>query len=209
MPFEPINTLISRLVALPVGNIDTDRIIPARFLKAVDSEGFAENLFFDWRYLPDGSRNPDFILNKPEGQGKILLTGKNFGCGSSREHAAWALYQYGFRVIISSGFADIFRNNAFNNGLLPIEFPEQQLSEILALHGKHPEQDWMISLSDQFLKPLGPDAHMPTAPYFFSINLLKKQCLLQGRDLINYLTDMKQEIVDFEQTHRNYRPDEL
>jgi len=200
MPFEPINTIISRIVALPVENIDTDRIIPARFLKAVDSDGFGNNLFFDWRYLPDGSLNPDFVLNKPEGQGKFLLTGKNFGCGSSREHAAWALYQYGFRVIFSSGFADIFRNNAFNNGLLPIEFPEQQLAEILASHQEHPEQDWMINLQDQCLQPLSPDTLMPTSLFSFEINLLRKQCLREGRDLITLLTDMKPEIIAFEKT---------
>jgi 3-isopropylmalate/(R)-2-methylmalate dehydratase small subunit len=200
MSFEPINTLISRIVALPVENIDTDRIIPARFLKAVDSDGFGNNLFFDWRYLPDGSPNPDFILNKTEGQGKILLTGKNFGCGSSREHAAWALYQYGFRVIISSGFADIFRNNAFNNGLLPIEFPERQLAKIFASHQEHPEQEWMINLQDQSLKPLSPDALMPTSLFSFEINLLRKQCLREGRDLITFLADMKPEIIDFEKS---------
>lgn len=203
MSFEPINTLVSRIVALPIENIDTDRIIPARFLKAVDSEGFADNLFFDWRYLPDGSANPEFILNQPEGRGKILLTGKNFGCGSSREHAAWALYQYGFRVIISSCFADIFRNNAFNIGLLPIEFPEQQWADILALQAEHPEVEWMINLQDQYLKPIGPDALMPGSPFFFSINLLRKQCLLQGNDLINYLTGMHPEIVEFEQQRVN------
>ncbi|MFH0760871.1 MAG: 3-isopropylmalate dehydratase small subunit [Bacteroidota bacterium] len=198
MSFEPIKIITGRVVALPVENIDTDRIIPARFLKAIDSEGFGNNLFFDWRYLPDGSQNPDFVLNKPEGQGIILLAGKNFGCGSSREHAAWALYQYGFRVIISSGFADIFRNNALNNGLLPIEVSEQQLSEILAFHLEHPEEEWSINLQDQTLSLSEPFSFL-LSPFSFSIHPFRKRCLLEGLDLIDYLYAMKPEIIGFEQ----------
>ncbi len=208
MSFEPINTIVSKVVPLRAENIDTDRIIPARFLKAVDSDGFGKNLFYDWRYLPDGSPNPDFILNTPEGQGKILLTGKNFGCGSSREHAAWALYQYGFRAIISSGFADIFRTNALNNGLLPIEVTEPQLSELFTIHQDDPHQEWTVDLPSQFLcpcalVPLSPHAPVPLcpcAPVPFLLNAFRKSCLLSGLDLTDYLASLKPEIEIYEQT---------
>jgi 3-isopropylmalate/(R)-2-methylmalate dehydratase small subunit len=212
MSFEPINTIVSKVVPLRAENIDTDRIIPARFLKAVDSDGFGKNLFYDWRYLPDGTANPDFILNTPEGQGKILLTGKNFGCGSSREHAAWALYQYGFRAIISSGFADIFRTNALNNGLLPIEVSENQLRELFDLYQKGSANEWTVDIPSQTLCPCAPVPELglgvcvkcgcgvPGAPLFFELNSFRKECLANGLDLIDFLAALKPEIEIYEQT---------
>jgi 3-isopropylmalate/(R)-2-methylmalate dehydratase small subunit len=194
MGFEPIHIINSRVVVLEVDNIDTDRIIPARFLKAVDTAGFGKNLFYDWRYLPDGTPNPEFVLNTPQGRGKILLTGKNFGCGSSREHAAWALYQYGFRAIISSGFADIFRTNALNNGLLPIEVPDSTLKELFECYQSDSEIEWTVNLAEQTLVPPCPHAPVP-----FKITAFRKQCLLQGLDLIDYLASLKPEIARYEQ----------
>jgi 3-isopropylmalate/(R)-2-methylmalate dehydratase small subunit len=198
MSFEKIDIIKSRVVALRVENIDTDRIIPARFLKAVDTAGFGKNLFHDWRYLSDGTPDPGFVLNTPQGQGKILLTGKNFGCGSSREHAAWALYQYGFRAVISSGFADIFRTNALNNGLLPIEVPETTLQELFQCHSSSPDSEWTIDLPSQILIPSSPHPLIT-----FSISDFRKQCLLQGLDLTDYLASLKPEIIRYEQTRLN------
>jgi len=131
--------LKSTCVPLPFDNIDTDQIIPARFLSATSREGFGENLFRDWRYDKSGTKNPEFPLNNPEYSGKILVAGKNFGCGSSREHAVWAVFDYGFRAVVSSFFADIFKNNALNNGLLPVVIPEKQLTNLLGLLKKEPE----------------------------------------------------------------------
>ena len=203
MAFDPVNRITSRLVALPGENIDTDRIIPARFLKSVESEGFGEKLFFDWRYREDGTPDPGFVLNRPEGQGQILLTGRNFGCGSSREHAAWALYQYGFRVIISSGFADIFRNNALNTGFLPIELTQAELTDIFSYHDHHPETEWMIDLPTQTLSPSTPFSFL-LPPFSFSVNSFRKQCLLSGLDQIDYLIGLKTEIIGFENNNRNH-----
>ncbi|TSA33288.1 MAG: 3-isopropylmalate dehydratase small subunit [Porphyromonadaceae bacterium] len=197
MSFEPLNTIISKVVLLQADNIDTDRIIPARFLKSVDSSGFGKNLFHDWRYRPDGTPDPDFVLNKTEGQGQILLTGSNFGCGSSREHAAWALYQYGFRVIISSGFADIFRTNALNNGLLPLEVSEQQLARLMEIYQSNPRESWTVDLKAQQLVP--PDTGTPIP---FDINPFRKHCLLTGSDLIDYLAGLKPQIMEYENNHR-------
>jgi len=198
MSFEPLNIITSKVVLLQADNIDTDRIIPARFLKSVESSGFGKNLFYDWRYRPDGSPDPDFILNKPAGKGQILLTGPNFGCGSSREHAAWALYQYGFRVIISSGFADIFRTNALNNGLLPLEVSATQLNALFDLYLASPNQAWTINLEKQVLIPgitleTFRDSFIP-----FEINPFRKDCLLTGSDLIDYLARLKPQIIEFE-----------
>jgi len=197
MSFEPLTQIISKVVLLQADNIDTDRIIPARFLKSVSSDGFGKNLFHDWRYRPDGTLDPDFVFNKPEGQGQILLTGSNFGCGSSREHAAWALYQYGFRVIISSGFADIFRTNALNNGLLPLEVSIQQLTVLMETYKLNPQEAWTVDLNAQLLLPPGPDAPVP-----FDINPFRKQCLLTGSELIDYLANLKPQIIEYENNHR-------
>lgn len=196
MSFEPINKITSPVVLLQADNIDTDRIIPARYLKSVDSSGFGKNLFHDWRYKPDGSPDPDFVLNKPGDQGKILLTGRNFGCGSSREHAAWALYQYGFRVIISSEFADIFRNNALNNGLLPIEVIDSQLADLVKVYQSNPGKPWTIDLVNQVIILPGPAKKVP-----FGINPFRKQCLITGSDLTDYLAGLKQQIIAYESKH--------
>jgi 3-isopropylmalate/(R)-2-methylmalate dehydratase small subunit len=202
MSFEPITTIKSKVVKLQVDNIDTDRIIPARFLKSVDSSGFGKNLFHDWRYRPDGTPDPEFVLNKPEGQGQILLTGKNFGCGSSREHAAWALYQYGFRVIISSGFADIFRTNALNNGLLPLEVDADTLARLMELHQSNPSAPWTVDLQSELLtancRLKTEDCELQTA---FDINPFRKQCLLTGSDVIDYLAGLKPQIIEYEANH--------
>ncbi len=193
MSFEPLKTITSRVVYLPVENIDTDRIIPARFLKSVDSTGFGVNLFHDWRYRPDGTPDPDFILNTSAGRGQILLTGKNFGCGSSREHAAWALYQHGFRVIISSGFADIFRTNALNNGLLPLEVSEEELNRLMGIASAGLNEQWTVDLKNQ--KLVLPE---PAGDISFEINPFRRECLLTGSDLIDYLAGLKTEIAEFE-----------
>jgi 3-isopropylmalate/(R)-2-methylmalate dehydratase small subunit len=199
MPFEPITKIVSPVVCLPVDNIDTDRIIPARFLKAVDSAGFGKNLFFDWRYLPDGTPDPEFVLNRPDGRGQILLTGRNFGCGSSREHAAWALWQHGFRVIISSGFADIFRTNALNNGLLPLEVDPETLASLMETYTTNPAEPWSVDLSTQLLYTSG---KLSVPGISFEINAFRKQCLLTGSDLIDYLAGLKEQITAFEKQYQ-------
>ncbi|MGD0343118.1 MAG: 3-isopropylmalate dehydratase small subunit [Bacteroidales bacterium] len=152
MPKEKINIIESTCVPLSVENVDTDQIIPARFLTATTREGFGENLFRDWRYLRGISVNNTFILNNPAYSGKILVTGKNFGCGSSREHAVWAIYDYGFRVVISSFFADIFMNNALNNGLLPVKIPEQNVHNLIHFIQKDPQTKVRINLEAQTLE---------------------------------------------------------
>lgn len=204
MSFEPLKIIVSKVVLLQADNIDTDRIIPARFLKSVDSSGFGTNLFHDWRYKPDGSPDPDFVLNRPEGKGRILLTGSNFGCGSSREHAAWALYQYGFRVIISSGFADIFRTNALNNGILPLEVNPQQLEHLMEIYTTHPDLPWTVDLAAQVLCSPSPTATAtaPATTTSFDINPFRKQCLLTGSDLIDYLAGLKPQIIEYETNRR-------
>jgi len=204
MSFVPLTQITSKVVLLQADNIDTDRIIPARFLKSVDSTGFGKNLFHDWRYQPDGTPDPDFILNKPEGKGQILLTGANFGCGSSREHAAWALYQYGFRVIISSGFADIFRTNALNNGLLPLEVDPGTLASLMAGYKANPSVPWTVDLPAQLLQtdgcimPVEDTQICVSTAISFEINSFRKHCLLTGSDLIDYLANMKPQIVEYE-----------
>jgi 3-isopropylmalate/(R)-2-methylmalate dehydratase small subunit len=197
MAFEPLKKISSRVVLLQADNIDTDRIIPARFLKSVSSDGFGVNLFHDWRYRADGTPDPDFILNTPEGRGQILLTGANFGCGSSREHAAWALYQYGFRVIISSGFADIFRTNALNNGLLPLEVDARTISSLMERFRANPSISWTIDLYAQVLL-----TDRNALPITFDINPFRKECLLTGSDLVDYLAAMKPRIITYETKHQ-------
>jgi 3-isopropylmalate/(R)-2-methylmalate dehydratase small subunit len=193
MPKEKINKLESTCIPLPDENVDTDQIIPARFLTATTREGFGENLFRDWRYLKDGSVNKTFILNNPLYSGKVLVTGKNFGCGSSREHAVWAIYDYGFRVVISSFFADIFMNNAINNGLLPVRLPEQTVRILISLIQKDPQTKVRINLESQTLE-------IPATGnvYSFEINRYKKECLLNGFNDIDYLINIKNRIVEYE-----------
>ncbi|NBP68053.1 MAG: 3-isopropylmalate dehydratase small subunit [Cytophagia bacterium] len=191
---EKFTTLISTAVPLSIENIDTDQIIPARFLKATTREGFGNNLFRDWRY--DANENPKtgFVLNDNRYSGKILVAGKNFGCGSSREHAAWALYDYGFRVIISSFFADIFKNNALNNALLPIQVSDAFLNTLFTKIESDPNTKLTIDLANQKVS-------MDNASEHFEINAYKKTCLINGYDDIDYLLDLRSEIKKFDLAH--------
>ena len=191
---EKFQTLYSGAIPLPLENIDTDQIIPARFLKATTREGFGENLFCDWRRHPDGTPKPEFVLNDPCYVGQILLAGKNFGCGSSREHAAWALYDAGFRVVISSCFADIFRGNALNNGLLPLQVTEAELSLLFAWVEADADTQFVVNLPEQTL-------HVPAhhAAIHFDIDAYKKECLINGYDDIDYLVSQKPAIEAYEQ----------
>jgi len=193
MPKEKFTLLESTCVPLPFENIDTDQIIPARFLSATSREGFGENLFRDWRYDKSGNRNLDFVLNNPSFGGKILVAGKNFGSGSSREHAVWAIYDYGFRAVVSSFFADIFRNNSLNNGLLPVVVPEKFLENLMSLVSADPSLKVRIDLENQVISIMpGGDAVQ------FEINPYKKECLLRGLDDIDYLLSKKDLIIAFE-----------
>lgn len=194
MAKDKITVLRSRVVPLPAENVDTDQIIPARFLKATTREGFGENLFRDWRYDKTGKPVPGFVLNDPAYEGKILAAGKNFGSGSSREHAAWAIYDYGFRVVISSFFADIFRNNALNNGLLPVQVSEKFLKELFQKIDDNPATEVEVNLPEQKVTvlPAGPEEN-------FEINPYKKECLMKGYDDIDYLLSIRDTIEAFEQ----------
>ena len=186
--------LTSHLVVLLVNNIDTDQIIPARFLKVTDKTGLGANLFADWRYLPDGNPNPDFILNRPESQNaQILLAGNNFGCGSSREHAPWALLGYGFRAVISTSFADIFHNNALKNGLLPVVIDAEWHQALIELFKPSPGLRLTIDLASQVLTL--PDGRAVGFP----IDQFSKTCLLKGIDELHYLLGMEKQIAAYEQ----------
>lgn len=191
MQKEKFTSLTSPVVPLPIENIDTDQIIPARFLKATTREGFGDNLFRDWRYDSEG--NPkDFILNNPQYNGVILVAGKNFGCGSSREHAAWAIHDYGFKVVISSFFADIFKGNALNNGLLPVQVSEAFLSQIWDLVSLNPQTEIEVDLENQEVRLEN------GATESFEINPYKKACLLNGYDDITYLLSLQDQVKAFE-----------
>jgi 3-isopropylmalate/(R)-2-methylmalate dehydratase small subunit len=184
----------SQAVPIPSENIDTDQIIPARFLKATTREGFGENLFRDWRYDKNGLANADFVLNQNQFEGEILIAGKNFGCGSSREHAAWALVDYGFRVVVSSFFADIFKNNALNNHLLPVQISDDFLQAILAGVQANSKTEFLVNLEAQTFTWLETGQSEQ-----FEINSYKKLCLAQGLDDIDYLLNLEEEINEFEQ----------
>lgn len=190
---QKFTTLRSTVVPLPIENIDTDQIIPARFLKATTREGFGENLFRDWRYDKDGNPKADFVMNSPIYRGEILVAGKNFGCGSSREHAAWAIDGAGFRAVVSSFFADIFRNNALNNGLLPVVVSERMLAEIFAAAEKDANMQLDIDLPAQTIAIVGTDIKesFEIAPY-------KKECLMSGYDDVDFLVSIRSEIETFE-----------
>ena len=186
---ELFQNITSSAVPLRIDNIDTDQIIPARFLKAVSRQDFGRSLFADWRYLPDGNINPKFIINSPIYLGKILIAGRNFGCGSSREHAAWALYDYGFRVIVSSHF----ENNALNNGILPIQIPDEIILTLFDIVESKPETKFIIDLEKQiFCK------EDESIAVHFQINAFKKECLLNGYDSIDYLINMKSQVEKYE-----------
>ena len=190
-------TLTSKIVPLPIENIDTDQIIPARFLKVTDKQGLGECLFYDWRYGADGSPNPEFVLNRPEMKGRqVLLVGDNFGCGSSREHAPWALVGYGFRAVISTSFADIFRNNALKNGLLPVVVDKATHTSLFQALQAQLEIEVHIDLAAQTLAlPDGRAVHFPIDPF-------SKACLLNGVDEIGYLLGMMDAIKAFESAHQ-------
>ncbi|WP_249414443.1 3-isopropylmalate dehydratase small subunit [Marinifilum caeruleilacunae] len=192
MPIDKFTVLESGYVPLPIENVDTDQIIPARFLKATSREGFGENLFRDWRYAADGSENKDFVLNNPKYSGQILVAGKNFGSGSSREHAAWAVHDYGFKVVVSSFFADIFRNNALNNGVLPVVVSPEFLSKVFAAVEEDNNQKLLVNLEEQSISLNGVKEE-------FEINPYKKNCLLNGFDDIDYLLNKKENIEEFEE----------
>ncbi|HPS10422.1 MAG TPA: 3-isopropylmalate dehydratase small subunit [Paludibacteraceae bacterium] len=183
----------STYIPLPIENVDTDQIIPARFLKATDKNGFGDNLFADWRYNKDGSPKPDFVLNNPAYSGEILVAGKNFGSGSSREHAAWAIAGYGFKVVVSSFFADIFQNNALNNGVLPVVVSTQFLAEIFDTIGKDPTNTLTVNLEQQTITN-NATGNSET----FEINSYKKECLLNGLDDIDYLLSKRDLIEKWE-----------
>jgi len=193
MSYEKFTQLTSSAYPLQVENVDTDQIIPARFLKAVERRGFGDNLFRDWRYDRTGQPKPDFVLNNPRYSGKILVAGKNFGSGSSREHAAWALYDFGLRAVVSSFFADIFRNNALNNGILPVVVSPEMLKEAFRATEENPEAEFRIDLEKQEFTILTSGL---TAG--FDINPYKKHCLINGLDDIDYLVGLKNEIDQFE-----------
>jgi len=190
------NRITSHAVPLPINDIDTDQIIPARFMKGTDKEGLGENLFTDWRFLEDGSPNPDFALNREEVQGsQILIAGDNFGCGSSREHAPWALMGWGFRAVISSSFADIFRNNALKNGLLPVIVDDDILVDIFDMVDEVPRAKFSIDLAQQEL--LLPDGRKVEFP----IDAFSKHTLIRGVDPLEYLLTMQDRIEAFEVKH--------
>ncbi|MBD8388772.1 3-isopropylmalate dehydratase small subunit [Dysgonomonas sp. BGC7] len=193
---EKFQTLTSTYVPLPIENVDTDQIIPARFLKATDKEGFGNNLFADWRYNKDGSTKADFVLNNPTYSGEILVAGKNFGSGSSREHAAWAVGGYGFKAVVSSFFADIFRNNALNNGVLPVIVTPEFLSEIFASVNSDPKATLTINLVEQTITN-----NATGRSEGFEINPYKKECLLKGLDDIDYLLSKKGVTEKYEKEH--------
>jgi 3-isopropylmalate/(R)-2-methylmalate dehydratase small subunit len=193
---QKFDIITSTCVPLPLENVDTDQIIPARFLKATTREEkfFGDNLFRDWRYHPDGSLNMDFVLNNPIYGGEILVAGKNFGCGSSREHAAWAIDGAGYRAVVSSFFADIFRNNALNNGLLPVTVSEQMLAAIFAAVESNPKTEIKIDLPAQTIEIVG-TKHKES----FEIAPYKKQCLVNGYDDVDFLVSIRTDIEAFEQ----------
>ena len=190
---EKFQTITSTYVPLPIENVDTDQIIPARFLKATTREGFGDNLFADWRYDKEGNPKLDFVLNNPVYSGEALVAGKNFGSGSSREHAAWAIGGYGFKVVVSSFFADIFRNNALNNGILPVVVSEKFLGELFVSVDKNPKATVTVNLEEQTITNNGTGSAES-----FEINPYKKECLLKGLDDIDFLLSNKDKIEEYE-----------
>ena len=195
MAYDKFNILTSSAVPLPIENVDTDQIIPARFLKATERKGFGDNLFRDWRYNPDNTPKEHFVLNNPIYSGKILVGGKNFGSGSSREHAAWAVYDYGFRCVVSSFFADIFRNNCLNIGVLPVQVSEDFLQKIFQAIEEDPNTQFEVNLPEQQIKILSSGETED-----FQLNGYKKDNLLNGFDDIDYLLNIKDEIRTFAKT---------
>ncbi|MDE0196972.1 MAG: 3-isopropylmalate dehydratase small subunit [Caldilineaceae bacterium] len=204
---QPFTTLTSTALPLRTENVDTDQIIPARYLTAVTQEGMGDGLFSWWRYARDGSPNPDFVLNQPQFQGsEILVAGRNFGIGSSREHAVWALTQYGFRAVISPAFADIFYNNSLKNGLLPIRLPEETVGRLLDLVEEVPQTSMCIDLPSQTVTLPSLDSGgtgEPEGSWSFEIDPFRKHCLLRGLDDLGYLLDKEEQISAFEAAASN------
>ncbi|MCS6824854.1 MAG: 3-isopropylmalate dehydratase small subunit [Cytophagaceae bacterium] len=195
---EKFTTITSTIAPLPIEDVDTDQIIPARFLKATTKEGFGQNLFRDWRYDENNNPKKDFVLNDPEfSKAKILVAGKNFGCGSSREHAAWAITDYGFKVVVSSFFADIFKNNALNNGLLPVQVSQEFLNFIFEKVKADKKLQLTVNLEAQTIEIAGHNKKE-----HFDINEYKKTCLLNGYDDIDYLLSIKDKIEQYEKTSK-------
>jgi len=192
MAYEKFNILNSTAVPLPIENVDTDQIIPARFLKAIERKGFGDNLFRDWRFFSDNRPKKDFILNNESFDGKILVAGKNFGSGSSREHAAWAIYDYGFRCVVSSFFADIFRNNCLNIGVLPVQISDNFLEEIFRTIEENPKSEFKINLPNQQILNISKNKSEN-----FDISSYKKGNLLNGYDDIDFLNSIKNDITNF------------
>ena len=193
---EPIKEFTARMAPLPVNDIDTDQIIPARYLKVTDKNGLGEACFTDWRYNSDGSPKPEFVLNKPEYKGAgVLIGGNNFGCGSSREHAPWALKGAGFQAVVSTYFADIFRNNSLKNGLLPIVVDEETHHQLISLAEEDPESQVVVDLESQTLTL--PDGRAVNFP----IDGFSKHCLLNGVDQLGYLIGLEDQVVEYESTH--------
>lgn len=192
MAYDKFNILTTSAVPLPIENVDTDQIIPARFLKATERKGFGDNLFRDWRYNSDNSPKKDFVLNNPKYSGRILVGGKNFGSGSSREHAAWAIYDYGFRCVVSSFFADIFRNNCLNIGVLPVQVSPEFLEKIFRAIEADPNNLIEVNLPEQTITILETGEHES-----FDINAYKKANMLNGFDDIDYLLNIKEQIKEF------------
>ena len=195
MAYDKFTVLRSSAVPLPLENVDTDQIIPARFLKATKREGFGDNLFRDWRYNTDGSPKADFVLNNPTYSGKILVAGRNFGSGSSREHAAWAIYDYGFRCVVSSFFADIFKGNSLNIGILPVTVSPEFLDKIFVAIEKYAQAEIEVDLPNQKITIVATGESEG-----FDINGYKKHNMLNGFDDIDYLRSMQEEIVEFEKS---------
>jgi 3-isopropylmalate/(R)-2-methylmalate dehydratase small subunit len=193
MSIDKFQTITSQAVPLPIENVDTDQIIPARFLKATTRDGFGENLFRDWRYDKNNLSKPDFVLNKDRYSGRILVAGKNFGSGSSREHAAWAIHDFGFKVVVSSFFADIFKNNALNNGLLPVQVSEEFLAFLFTAIESDPDTEIKVDLVSQIITLTSTGESES-----FNINPYKKKCLLNGYDDIDFLLNIKDQIAQFE-----------
>lgn len=192
MAYDSFHTLESTAVPLPIENVDTDQIIPARFLKATERKGFGDNLFRDWRFDQNNNPKEEFVLNNPTYSGKILVGGHNFGSGSSREHAAWAVYDYGFRCVVSSFFADIFKNNCLNIGVLPVQVSEEFLKTIFEAIEENPKTELLIDLPDQKIQ-----INSTGASESFEINAYKKENMLNGYDDIDYLESMKEDIKTF------------
>lgn len=190
---EKFEKVRSRGIPMPIEHIDTDQIIPARFLKATTREGFGDNLFRDWRYDKSDQPIQDFVLNNPNYSGSVLVAGENFGCGSSREHAAWAIYDYGIRVVVSSFFADIFKGNSLNNGLLPVQLKKEEMDIIFRSIEANPQVEFEIDLPTQSFKILNTDYQ-----FYFEIDNYKKMCMLNGYDDLDFLLSLESEIEKFE-----------